>query len=83
MVDSVRQGKFHIYAVNTVDEGIEVLTGLRAGRKKKDGTYTEGSINYLVDKRLQEMAKKLKRFAGPAKENKNPGKKLTNTRKKS
>jgi predicted ATP-dependent protease len=75
VVEAVRQGKFHIYAVGTIDEGIEVLTGVPAGKKKKDGAYPSGSINYLVDKRLKEMAKKLREFAGPAKENKNADKK--------
>jgi predicted ATP-dependent protease len=75
VVDAVRQGKFHVYAVGTIDEGIEVLTGVSAGKKKKDGAYPKGSINYLVDRRLKEMAKKLREFAGPAKENKNADKK--------
>jgi ATP-dependent Lon protease len=82
VVDAVRQGKFHIYAVSTIDDGIEVLTGLPAGKKKKDGTYPKGSINYLVDKKLKEMAQKLREFAGPARENKNSGKKPTKVKKK-
>jgi len=82
VVDAVRQGKFHIYAVSTIDAGIEVLSGLPAGKKKKDGTYPKGSINYLVDKRLKEMAKKLREFVSPTRENKNPGKKSINAKKK-
>jgi len=70
VVDAVREGKFHIYSVSTVDEGIEVLTGIDAGEKKKDGTYPEGSINERVDKQLKEMATKLKQFYGPAAEEK-------------
>jgi len=50
VVDAVAQGKFHIYAVNTIDEGIEVLTGVTAGQRGEDGSYPEGSINYLVDR---------------------------------
>jgi predicted ATP-dependent protease len=70
VVDAVRQGKFHIYAVSTIDEGIEVLTGVEAGKRKEDSTYPEDSINHRVDKRLKEMALKLKQFYGPAAEEK-------------
>ena len=70
VVDAVREGKFHIYAVSTIDEGIEVLTGVEAGERTEDGTYPEGSINYRVDKQLKEMAVKLKHFYGPAAEEK-------------
>jgi predicted ATP-dependent protease len=62
VVDAVRAGKFHIYAVSTIDEGIEVLTGAPAGEKKEDGNYAEGTVNYLVDKRLKENATKLRQF---------------------
>jgi len=70
VVDSVRQGKFHIYAVSTIDEGVEVLTGVEAGEKREDGSYPEGSINCEVDKRLKEMAAKLRHFYGPPAEEK-------------
>jgi len=63
VINAVREGKFHIWAVNTVDEGIQVLTGIEAGAKRADGTFPEGTINYLVDRRLREMANKLRRFA--------------------
>ncbi len=66
VVDAVREGKFHIYSVSTIDEGIEVLTGMKAGGKKKDGTYTKGSINDRVSKKLKKMATKLKRFSTAA-----------------
>ncbi len=70
VVDSVRQGKFHIYAVSTIDEGVEVLTGVEAGEKREDGSYPEDSINCRVDKRLKEMAAKLRHFYGPPAEEK-------------
>ena len=70
VVDAVRGGKFHIYSVSTVDEGIEVLTGVDAGEKKEDGTYPKDSINYKVAEKLKEMATKLKQFYGPAAEEK-------------
>ncbi len=60
VADAVKEGKFRIYAIKTVNDALEVLTGLPAGERKDDGTWTEGSINFLVDKRLREMSKKLK-----------------------
>jgi predicted ATP-dependent protease len=62
VVEAVASGQFHVYAANTIDEGIEVLTDIPAGEKRKDGTYPEGNINFLVDKQLKEMADRLKDF---------------------
>jgi len=62
VVDAVRQGRFHIYSATTIDEGIEILTGVPAGEKQKDGVYPEDTINCLVNKRLEEMAERLKSF---------------------
>jgi predicted ATP-dependent protease len=62
VVEAAKQGKFYIYAVETIDQGIEVLTGIEAGARKEDGTYPEGTVNFLVDKKLKEMAEKLKGF---------------------
>jgi hypothetical protein len=41
-----------------------VLTGTNAGQRRADGTYEEGTVNYLVDKQLREMAEKLKEYPG-------------------
>ena len=62
IVESVKAGKFNIYSVKTIDEGIEVLTGTRAGQRREDGTFEEGTVNYLVDKQLREMADKLREY---------------------
>jgi predicted ATP-dependent protease len=62
IVDAVRAGKFHIYSANTIDEGIEILTGIKAGERRPDGTFTDGTVNYRVDKQLKDMAEKLKEF---------------------
>ena len=62
VVEAVKAGKFSIFSVKTIDEGIEVLTGTKAGQKRADGTYEEGTVNYLVDKQLRDMADKLKEF---------------------
>lgn len=70
VVDAVQQDKFHVYAVSTIDEGIEILTGVEAGERREDGTYPEGTINHRVEKQLKEMATKLRHFAAPAAEEK-------------
>ena len=70
VVEAVKEGKFHIYAVSTVDEGIEVLTGIPAGKQRKDGKYPAGTINRKVADTLKEMADKLKQFYGPSGEEK-------------
>jgi ATP-dependent Lon protease len=62
VVEAVKKGQFHIYAVKTIDEGIEILTGKKAGKRKVDGTYTKGAINYLVDQKLRQLAEGLKKF---------------------
>ena len=62
LVEAVKEGGFTIYSVRTIDEGIEFLTGTKAGERRADGTFEEGTVNYLVDKRLAEMANKLKEF---------------------
>ncbi len=62
VVEAVRSGKFHIYPVKTIDQGIEVLTGVKAGDKGPDGTFEEGTVNDKVDKRLRAMAEELREF---------------------
>jgi lon-related putative ATP-dependent protease len=62
VVEAVREGKFHLYPVKSIDEGIEVLTGVKAGERRKDGSFDEGTVNFSVDKRLKEMAERLKQF---------------------
>lgn len=58
VVDAVKEGRFHIYPVETIDEGIEILTGVEAGELQEDDSWKEGTINYLVQKKLDEMAEK-------------------------
>jgi len=65
IIKVVQDGQFHIYAVKTIDEGIEVLTGVPAGERQSDGTFPEGTVNYLVDKRLRELAEGAKEYYGP------------------
>ena len=57
IVDAVKNGLFHIYAVSTIEEGIEVLTGVPAGKKDKNGHFPAGTVNYLVYEKLKKYAK--------------------------
>ena len=60
VIEAVREGKFHIWAIAHVDEGMEILTGRVPGKRTKDGTYEKGTIYALVDQRLQHLAKEAK-----------------------
>ena len=57
IIESVRKGKFHIYAVTNIDEGIEILTGVPAGKKDKNGKFPLGTINYLAQEKLKKFTK--------------------------
>ena len=61
-IEAVHEGRFHIYAVSTIDEGIEVLTGVPAGELQNDGSYPEGTVHHRAELRLADMAKKAKEF---------------------
>jgi lon-related putative ATP-dependent protease len=60
VVQAVKEGKFHIYPVSTIEEGIEILTGTKAGEKNDEGKYPEETIHYLVNKKLKEFSKSSK-----------------------
>lgn len=62
VIGAVEEGQFHIYPVSTIDEGIEVLTGVEAGEQQPDGTFPEGTVNRAVQERLRELAEKVKEF---------------------
>ena len=57
IIDAVKKGKFHVYSVSTIDEGIEILTGVPAGQKDKNGKFPLGTINYLAQEKLKKFAK--------------------------
>ena len=63
IVDSVREGRFQVYSVATIDQGIEILTGAPAGKKGPDGHFPEGTINRLVEDKLHRFATRAKEFA--------------------
>jgi len=58
--DAVSNGKFSIYVIDNIEDGIEPLTGMPAGEMQSDGSYPEGTFNYLVVKRLDELSKAFK-----------------------
>jgi len=58
VVEAVAAGQFHIYPVEHINQGIELLTGMVAGERDEDGNYPEGSVNYLVEERLVGLAQR-------------------------
>ncbi len=63
VVEAIKKGKFNIYSVKDVDEGLEILTGIKAGKRLKDGNFEKNSINRRVQNRLEQLAKGMKEFA--------------------
>jgi ATP-dependent Lon protease len=72
VVAAVKEGNFHVYPVRTIDEGIEILTGVEAGTPEADGGYPEGTVHGLVDRELQRLAKGLAAFNAPGEKGENP-----------
>lgn len=60
IIEAVKNGQFHIWSVETIEQGIEILTGVAAGVRGKNGNFSKGSIYQLVDSRLQTMSNRLK-----------------------
>ncbi len=60
VIDAVKAGKFRIYAVKTIDEGIEILTGRKAGKQNKKGVFEKGSVHFMVDQTLIRYSRKWK-----------------------
>jgi len=75
VVNAVEGGKFHVYPVKTIDQGIEILTGMEAGERLEDGRFKEGTVNALVDQKLRELGIKIKEFEGGGEEGKEEKKK--------
>ena len=63
VIDKVKEGMFHIWPISTVEEGIEILTGMEAGTRQADGGYPEGTLFRKVDERLTKLAEIVKKFA--------------------
>jgi lon-related putative ATP-dependent protease len=62
VVESARQGGFRIYSVDSVDQALELLTGLPAGERQPDGTYPKDTVNFRVDARLRQMGETMRQF---------------------
>lgn len=63
VTEAVKNKQFHIYPIETIDDALEILTGMKPGDKRKDGTYKEGTINFLVNKKLKRLAEEFKNAA--------------------
>ncbi len=68
VVEAARDGKFHIHAVFTIDEGMELLTGVDAGSSDADGNFPPGTINARVEAQLIEYAERYQAFGRAAAE---------------
>ena len=66
VVEAVAQERFHIWAVDTVDQALSILTGLEAGERGEDGRFPEGSLNARVEAQLMAFAEQVRAFAAPA-----------------
>lgn len=62
VVDAVKEGKFHIYAIATVDEGVPLLMNRPAGNRQANGQYPKNTANWFIEQRITEFAKKAKQF---------------------
>jgi lon-related putative ATP-dependent protease len=68
--EAVREGKFHVYPVRSIDEGIEILTDVPAGTKDENGCYPENSVYYRVQKKIEKFARIAEEFDEPEQEQK-------------
>lgn len=62
VIDAIKKKKFHIYAIATIDQGIELLTGVKAGRRRSDGRFERNSVNDLVDRKLGLFAEEIRTY---------------------
>lgn len=63
VIEAVAKSRFHIFPVRTIDEGVEILTGIKAGERNEDGTFEKDTLNAIVDLELQRLAKSWRTFA--------------------
>ncbi|MDP6831702.1 MAG: AAA family ATPase [Alphaproteobacteria bacterium] len=73
VVKAVRAGRFAVYAVASIDQGMELLTGRKAGRLGRNGRYPANSVNRLVQDRIHELADMRRRFARGGRNDSNNG----------
>jgi lon-related putative ATP-dependent protease len=79
VIEAVKKSKFNIYSIDNIEDGIEILTGMKPGELKPNGTYPKGTFNYAVAKKLKELSKALKaeKEADGSKKEKKSSKKKT------
>ncbi len=65
VIEAVERGEFHIYAVATIEEGVELLMGMPAGEEDDEGNYPEGTLYALVKNKLDLYAERMKKAAQP------------------
>jgi predicted ATP-dependent protease len=63
VVEAVKSGKFAVHSVDTIDQGIEILTGIKAGTRGDDGHFEPGTVNRRVEDKLREFAERGRTFA--------------------
>jgi predicted ATP-dependent protease len=68
VIEAVAAGRFHVYPVETIDQGMELLTGMPAGERDERGEYPDGSTNALVESRLAELTEQQLQFARAVRE---------------
>ncbi len=62
VVQAIKRRKFHIYAIETIEEGIEILSGVKSGKRLESGEFEKNSVNYLVDRKLTKFAEHIRDF---------------------
>jgi len=72
LVTAVERGRFHVYPIRRIEDGIEILTGMKAGKRRKDGIYPKDTLFRLVDERLKAFAEKARDFGKNNKKNEQP-----------
>jgi predicted ATP-dependent protease len=68
VIEAVAAGMFHIYAIETVDQGMQLLTGMPAGGRDVTGQFLSGTVNHLVEQRLIALARQARAFKVSAEE---------------
>jgi hypothetical protein len=68
VIEAVAAGRFRVYPVETIDQGMELLTGMPAGERDERGEYPDGSTNALVESRLAELTEQQLQFARAVRE---------------
>ncbi|MEJ2163813.1 MAG: hypothetical protein P8X60_11095 [Robiginitalea sp.] len=63
VVEAVKKDLFHIWAIRTIDEGLELLTGIPAGKMKASGEYTEDTIHFKAFRRIDQLNRALKKYS--------------------